>query len=75
MTIKTQVIVVPSEKETGGFIAPSISVLPLEGWKNNATAETCPKVLHLQKQRTQRSVWKMIRKHTHIELKQRLAHI
>ena len=36
-----QVIVVESEKETGGFLAPSITILPRKGWKGNATIEEC----------------------------------
>ena len=36
-----QVIVVESEKETGGFLAPSITILPRKGWKGNATIEKC----------------------------------
>ena len=38
-----QVIVIESEKETGGFLAPSITVLAREGWKSGATLEKCPK--------------------------------
>ena len=41
----TQVIVIESEKETGGFLAPSITVLAREGWKSGATLEKCPKRL------------------------------
>ena len=40
-----QVIVIESEKETGGFLAPSITVLAREGWKSGATLEKCPKML------------------------------
>ena len=36
-----QVIVVTSERETDGFLAPSITILPREGWKGNATLEKC----------------------------------
>ena len=32
-----QVIVVKYEKETGGFLAPSITIVPRKGWKGNAT--------------------------------------
>ena len=32
---------VESEKETGGFFAPSITVLASKGWKGNATKEKC----------------------------------
>ena len=38
-----QVIVIESEKETGGFLAPSITVLARDGWKGNVTKEKCPK--------------------------------
>ena len=38
-----QVIVVESEKETGGFLAPSITIVEKEGWKGNATVEKCQK--------------------------------
>ena len=34
---------VESEKETGGFFAPFITVLPKHGWKGNATVEKCSK--------------------------------
>ena len=34
---------VSSEKETGGFLAPSITVLANKGWKGNATVEKCQK--------------------------------
>ena len=36
-----QVIMVASEKDTGGFLAPSITILAKDGWKGNATVETC----------------------------------
>ena len=39
--IISQVIVVESEKETGGFLAPSITIVPRKGWKGNATIEKC----------------------------------
>ena len=32
---------VESEKDTGGFFAPSITVLASKGWKGNATVEKC----------------------------------
>merc|ERR1711971_1549216 len=38
---KKEVIVVESEKETGGFLAPSITILARDGWKGNATVEKC----------------------------------
>ena len=37
-----QVIVVASEEETGGFLAPSITILARTGWKGNASLEKCP---------------------------------
>ena len=40
-----QVIVIESEKETGGFLAPSITILAREGWKGNTTLEKCQKRL------------------------------
>ena len=40
-----QVIKIESEKETGGFLAPSITILAREGWKSGATLEKCPKRL------------------------------
>ena len=36
-----KVIVVASEKDTGGFSAPSITVFPQNGWKENQTLEKC----------------------------------
>ena len=36
-----QVIMVASEKDTGGFLAPSITILAKDGWKGNATVEKC----------------------------------
>ena len=36
-----QVIMVVSEKATGGFLAPSITILPRDGWKGGATVEKC----------------------------------
>ena len=44
----TQVLVVESEKETGGFLAPSITVLAMEGWKGNATLEKWPTRLKIK---------------------------
>ena len=38
-----QVIVVTYERETGGFLAPSITILAMEGWKGNTTVEKCLK--------------------------------
>ena len=43
-----QVIVVESEKETGGFLAPSITILATEGWKGNVTLEKWPKRLKIK---------------------------
>ena len=36
---------VASEKETDGFLAPSITILAREGWKGNTTLEKCQKRL------------------------------
>ena len=36
-----QVIMVASEKDTGGFLAPSITILARDGWKGNATVDKC----------------------------------
>ena len=36
-----QVIMVVSEKATGGFFAPSITILARDGWKGGATVEKC----------------------------------
>ena len=32
---------VASEKDTGGFLAPSITILARDGWKGNATVDKC----------------------------------
>ena len=37
----TQVIIVSSEIDRGGFEAPSVTFVPLNAWKNSATMEQC----------------------------------
>ena len=36
-----QVIIVSSEIDRGGFEAPSVTFVPLDGWKNSTTMEQC----------------------------------
>ena len=43
-----QVLVVTSEKETEGFLAPSITILARKGWKDGATFEKCTKRLKIE---------------------------
>ena len=40
-----QVIIVSSEIDRGGFEAPSVTFVPLNGWKNSTTMEQCNKWL------------------------------
>ena len=37
----TQVIIVSSERDRGGFEAPSVTFVPYDAWKNSATLELC----------------------------------
>ena len=36
-----QVMTVASDAETDGFLAPSLTIIPLHGWKENMTLEKC----------------------------------
>ena len=36
---------VVSEKDTGGFLAPSITILPWKGWRGETALEKCHKSL------------------------------
>ena len=36
-----QVMTVASDAETGGFLAPSFTIIPTHGWKENMTFEKC----------------------------------